>query len=52
MAIFVEELEAKATRDQQAGREKAERAREEALDAIKVYKASGGSDEAKRRSKQ
>jgi hypothetical protein len=28
LAIFVEELEAKATRDQQAGREKAERARE------------------------
>ena len=42
---FVEELAAKATRDQQAGREKAERVREEALDAIKVHKAGGGSDE-------
>jgi hypothetical protein len=42
---FVEELAAKATRDQQAGREKAERIREEALYAIKVYKAGDGSDE-------
>jgi hypothetical protein len=41
----VEELAAQASRDQQAGRETAERVREEALDAIEVYMAGDGSEE-------
>jgi hypothetical protein len=41
----VEELAAKANRDQQVGRETAERVLEEALYAIKVCKAGDGSDE-------
>jgi hypothetical protein len=42
---FVEELEAQANRNQQAGRETAERVREEALYAIKVYMAGDESEE-------
>jgi hypothetical protein len=43
---LVEELAAQATRDLQAGREAAEKVREDAVDAIEVYTAGDGTAEA------